>query len=320
MKKIIVTGGAGFLGANLCRKLLREQSDAEVVCIDNFFTGRECNIEDLQQNARFSVLRHDIVNAFTSKELEQLKGVQEIYNLACPASPPHYQADPVHTTMTSVLVIYHMLELARTEGARILQASTSEVYGEPQVHPQVESYRGNVNCDGIRACYDEGKRCAESLMFDYHRMYGVETKIIRIFNTYGPGMDSKDGRVVSNFILECLKGEPITIYGDGSQTRSLCYVDDLLEGMVRMMMSEEGFTGPVNLGNPEEQTIKKIAERIRRLTKSTSEIIYQPLPKDDPTQRRPDITLASEKLDWQPKVTAEEGLKKTIAYFSDILV
>ena len=222
--------------------------------------------------------------------------------------------------MTSVLGIYHMLELARTEGARILQASTSEVYGEPQVHPQVESYRGNVNCDGIRACYDEGKRCAESLMFDYHRMYGVETKIIRIFNTYGPGMDSKDGRVVSNFILECLKGEPITIYGDGSQTRSLCYVDDLLEGMVRMMMSEEGFTGPVNLGNPEEQTIKKIAERIRRLTKSTSEIIYQPLPKDDPTQRRPDITLASEKLDWQPKVTAEEGLKKTIAYFSDILV
>ena len=320
MKKIIVTGGAGFLGANLCRKLLREQSDAEVVCIDNFFTGRECNIEDLQQNARFSVLRHDIVNAFTSKELEQLKGVQEIYNLACPASPPHYQANPVHTTMTGVLGIYHMLEPARTEGARILQASTSEVYGEPQVHPQVESYRGNVNCDGIRACYDEGKRCAESLMFDYHRMYGVETKIIRIFNTYGPGMDSKDGRVVSNFILECLKGEPITIYGDGSQTRSLCYVDDLLEGMVRMMMSEEGFTGPVNLGNPEEQTIKKIAERIRRLTKSTSEIIYQPLPKDDPTQRRPDITLASEKLDWQPKVTAEEGLKKTIAYFSDILV
>ena len=315
MKKIVVTGGAGFLGANLCRKLLQEQADAEVICIDNFFTGRTCNIEDLRQDSRFSVLRHDIVDAFTSKELAQLKGVREIYNLACPASPPHYQADPVHTTMTSVLGIYHMLELARIEAARILQASTSEVYGEPEVHPQVESYRGNVNCDGIRACYDEGKRCAESLMFDYHRTYGVETKIIRIFNTYGPGMDPKDGRVVSNFILECLKGKPITIYGDGSQTRSLCYVDDLLEGMVRMMASESGFTGPVNLGNPEEQTIKAIAERIRRLTESKSEIIYQPLPEDDPTQRRPDITLAVEKLGWRPNISADEGLKHTIAYF-----
>ena len=313
MKHILVTGGAGFLGANLCHKLLNEQADAEVYCLDNFFTGRRENLADIESEPRFHIIEHDIVEplpAFvTSVKFD------EIYNLACPASPPAYQADPVKTTKTSVFGILHMLDLAKACGAKILQASTSEVYGEPQTHPQVESYRGNVSCIGIRACYDEGKRCAESLMFDYHRQYGVRTKVIRIFNTYGPLMDPKDGRVVSNFIMQSLKNEDITIYGDGSQTRSLCYVDDLLEGMVRMMASADDFTGPVNLGNPEEQTIKDIAEKIQAITGTTAKLTYHPLPKDDPTKRCPDITLAKEKLGWSPKVPSMEGLKKAVAYF-----
>ena len=310
MKKILVTGGAGFLGANLCHKLLQEEAEAEVFALDNFFTGRRSNLTDIQDNPRFHVVEHDIV-----EPLEEDIDVDEIYNLACPASPPAYQADPVKTTKTSVFGILNMLELARRHDAKILQASTSEVYGEPQVHPQVESYRGNVSCTGIRSCYDEGKRCAESLMFDYYRQYGVRVKVIRIFNTYGPLMDPKDGRVVSNFIMQALRGEPLTVYGDGSQTRSLCYVDDLLEGMVRMMHSPDDFLGPVNLGNPEEQTIKEIAEKVQRLTGSDSEIVYKPLPKDDPTQRRPDISLAKARLDWAPQVPSEEGLQKAIAYF-----
>lgn len=310
MKKILVTGGAGFLGANLCHKLLQEEPEAEVFALDNFFTGRRSNLTDIQDNPRFYVVEHDIV-----EPLEEDIDVDEIYNLACPASPPAYQADPVKTTKTSVFGILNMLELARRHDAKILQASTSEVYGEPQVHPQVESYRGNVSCTGIRSCYDEGKRCAESLMFDYHRQYGVRVKVIRIFNTYGPLMDPKDGRVVSNFIMQALRGEPLTVYGDGSQTRSLCYVDDLLEGMVRMMRSADDFLGPVNLGNPEEQTIKEIAEKVQRLADSNSEIVYKPLPKDDPTQRRPDISLAQSRLGWTPQVPSEVGLKKAIAYF-----
>ena len=289
MKHILVTGGAGFLGANLCHKLLNEQADAEVYCLDNFFTGRRENLADIESEPRFHIIEHDIVEPLPAS-VTSVK-FDEIYNLACPASPPAYQADPVKTTKTSVFGILHMLDLAKACGAKILQASTSEVYGEPQTHPQVESYRGNVSCIGIRACYDEGKRCAESLMFDYHRQYGVRTKVIRIFNTYGPLMDPKDGRVVSNFIMQSLKNEDITIYGDGSQTRSLCYVDDLLEGMVRMMASADDFTGPVNLGNPEEQTIKDIAEKIQAITGTT------------------------EKLGWSPKVPSMEGLKKAVAYF-----
>lgn len=311
MKTILVTGGAGFLGSNLCHKLLEEQPEARVICLDNFFTGRRENIADLLDNPRFSLLEHDIVNPLKD-DIE----VDEIYNLACPASPPHYQKDPVYTTKTNVLGILNMLDLAKKHDARILQASTSEVYGEPQVHPQVESYRGNVSCTGIRSCYDEGKRCAESLMFDYHRQYGTKIKVIRIFNTYGPNMDPQDGRVVSNFICQSLHGDDITIYGDGSQTRSLCYVDDLLEGMVRMMASEDSFIGPVNLGNPEEYTILELAEMIRELTGSKAKIRFCPLPKDDPTQRRPNIELAKEQLDWQPRLSADVGLKKTIQYFS----
>lgn len=313
MKHILVTGGAGFLGANLCHKLLNEQADAEVYCLDNFFTGRRENLADIESEPRFHIIEHDIVEPLPAS-VTSVK-FDEIYNLACPASPPAYQADPVKTTKTSVFGILHMLDLAKACGAKILQASTSEVYGEPQTHPQVESYRGNVSCIGIRACYDEGKRCAESLMFDYHRQYGVRTKVIRIFNTYGPLMDPKDGRVVSNFIMQSLKNEDITIYGDGSQTRSLCYVDDLLEGMVRMMASADDFTGPVNLGNPEEQTIKDIAEKIQAITGTTAKLTYHPLPKDDPTKRCPDITLAKEKLGWSPKVPSMEGLKKAVAYF-----
>lgn len=313
MKHILVTGGAGFLGANLCHKLLNERADAEVYCLDNFFTGRRENLADIESEPRFHIIEHDIVEPLPAS-VTSVK-FDEIYNLACPASPPAYQADPVKTTKTSVFGILHMLDLAKACGAKILQASTSEVYGEPQTHPQVESYRGNVSCIGIRACYDEGKRCAESLMFDYHRQYGVRTKVIRIFNTYGPLMDPKDGRVVSNFIMQSLKNEDITIYGDGSQTRSLCYVDDLLEGMVRMMASADDFTGPVNLGNPEEQTIKDIAEKIQAITGTTAKLTYHPLPKDDPTKRCPDITLAKEKLGWSPKVPSMEGLKKAVAYF-----
>ena len=310
MKKILVTGGAGFLGSNLCEKLLQEQPEAEIICLDNFFTGRRKNIEGLLANPRFSLLEHDVTEPFP----ENL-AVAEVYSLACPASPPHYQKDPVYTTKISVLGILNALELAKRCGAKLLQASTSEVYGEPQVHPQVEDYRGNVSCTGIRSCYDEGKRCAESLIFDYHRMYGVQTKVIRIFNTYGPQMDPKDGRVVSNFIMQSLRDEDITIYGDGSQTRSLCYVDDLLEGMVRMMASGDDFIGPVNLGNPEEYTILEIAQKIQRITGTHAKLVYRELPKDDPTQRRPDISLALDKLGWQPKVKAEEGLRRTVEYF-----
>lgn len=309
-KVILVTGGAGFLGSNLCHKLLREQPETRVICLDNFYTGRRENIADLLPNPHFTLLEHDII-----EPLAEDLAVDEIYNLASPASPPHYQKDPVYTTKISVLGVLNVLELARKHNARILQASTSEVYGEPQVHPQVEGYRGNVSCTGIRSCYDEGKRCAESLIFDYQRMYGTKVKVIRIFNTYGPNMDPQDGRVVSNFIMQSLKGEAITIYGDGSQTRSLCYVDDLLDGMVRMMASADSFLGPVNLGNPEEHTIREIAEMIRQITGTASTLVQRPLPQDDPTQRRPDIQSAKEKLAWSPKIGLEEGLRQTVIYF-----
>lgn len=314
MKKILVTGGAGFLGSNLCHKLLKEQPEVMVICLDNFYTGRRVNIEDLLDNPRFELLEHDIITSLPANFI-----VDEIYNLACPASPPHYQKDPVYTTKISVFGILNMLELAKRCDAKILQASTSEVYGEPEVHPQVEGYRGNVSCTGIRACYDEGKRCAESLLFDYNRTYGTKVKVIRIFNTYGPNMDPEDGRVVSNFIIQSLKGEDITVYGDGSQTRSLCYVDDLLEGMVRMMASEDSFIGPVNLGNPEEYTIKEIAEKIKTITATKSQLIYRSLPKDDPTQRRPDISIAKNVLKWEPTVKVVDGLERTIRYFKKIL-
>ncbi len=311
MKTILVTGGAGFLGSNLCRKLLREQSEAKVICMDNLYTGRRRNIEDLRQHPRFVFVEHDIVEPLAA-DLQ----VDEIYNLACPASPPAYQADPIKTTKTSVIGSLNLLELACRYKAKILLASTSEVYGEPLVHPQTEGYRGNVSCVGIRACYDEGKRCAESLMFDYQRQYGTSIKVIRIFNTYGPGMDADDGRVVSNFITQCLQGKDITIYGDGSQTRSLCYVDDLLEGMVRMMGTGDDFTGPVNLGNPEEHTVLELAKMIRGLTGSKSKILFGPLPADDPTQRCPDIGLAQKQLAWHPCVSVAEGLQRTIEYFA----
>lgn len=313
MKKILVTGGAGFLGSNLCAKLLAESKDNYVICMDNFYTGLKQNIEPLMMNPNFKLLEHDVINPFP----EDL-WVDEIYNLACPASPPHYQKNPIYTTKISVLGILNALELARKCNAKILQTSTSEVYGDPKIHPQVEEYRGNVNCTGIRSCYDEGKRCAESIIFDYHRMYGTKIKVIRIFNTYGPNMDPKDGRVISNFIVQCLKGIDITIYGDGSQTRSFCYVDDLLNGMVKMMGSEDEFIGPVNLGNPGEYTVKETAEKIKELTKSKSKIIYQDIPKDDPTQRKPDITLAKKKLNWEPVINLDEGLLLTKKYFERI--
>jgi UDP-glucuronate decarboxylase len=310
MKKILITGGAGFLGSNLCEKLLKEQPDSQVICLDNFFTGRRDNVKKLLQNKRFRIIEHDVVEPFPVDLV-----VDEIYNLACPASPLHYQKDPVYTTKINVLGILHALELAKRCKAKILQASTSEVYGEPEVHPQVESYRGNVNCTGIRSCYDEGKRCAESLVFDYNRMYGVRTKVIRIFNTYGPNMAPEDGRVVSNFIMQSLRNENITIYGKGKQTRSLCYVDDLLNGMVCMMGSDDTFIGPVNLGNPEEHTVFEIAQKIRVITGTKAKIVYCELPKDDPTQRCPDNSMAKFKLGWQPRVNVEDGLKKTVEYF-----
>ena len=309
-KKIIVTGGAGFLGSHLCERLLR--SGHLVTCIDNFSTGNMQNIMHLLSFDTFRVITHDIVTPF---DLE----TDEIYNLACPASPPHYQADPVHTTLTSVLVAHGLLTLARRHNARIFQASTSEVYGDPYVHPQVESYWGNVNPFGPRSCYDEGKRCAETLFFDFHKAYGTEIKIVRIFNTYGPHMRPDDGRVVSNFIVQALKGEDITIYGDGTQTRSFCYVDDLIEGFVRMMEADAAVTGPVNLGNPAEFTIGDLAKAVIGLTGSRSRIVHHPLPVDDPRQRRPDITLAKRELNWQPQVQLSEGLLKTIAYFESRL-
>lgn len=306
MKRILVTGGAGFIGSHLCRKLV-EQGD-EVVCADNLFTGRKQNIEKLMDYRNFEFLRHDI-----TKEL--YIEVDQIYNLACPASPVHYQYNPIKTIKTSIMGAMNMLGLAKRVRGRILQASTSEVYGNPQVHPQPEGYWGSVNPIGIRSCYDEGKRAAETLFFDYHRQHGVDIKVIRIFNTYGPHMDMDDGRVVSNFIVQALKGEDITIYGDGSQTRSFCYVDDLVEGMYRMMNSREGLTGPVNLGNPGEFTMLELARKVTALTGSRSKLVYRPLPQDDPAQRKPVIDLAKKELDWEPQIMLEEGLKKTIDYF-----
>ena len=306
MKRILVTGGAGFIGSHLCRRLV-EQGE-EVICADNLFTGRKQNIAELMDYKNFEFLRHDITR-------ELYIEVDQIYNLACPASPVHYQYNPIKTIKTSIMGAMNMLGLAKRVHSRILQASTSEVYGNPQVHPQPEEYWGSVNPIGIRSCYDEGKRAAETLFFDYHRQHQVDIKVIRIFNTYGPHMDMNDGRVVSNFIVQALKGEEITIYGDGSQTRSFCYVDDLVEGMYRMMNSREGLTGPVNLGNPGEFTMLELARKVIDLTGSASKIVYKPLPQDDPTQRKPVIDLARRELGWEPEVMLEEGLRRTIAYF-----
>ena len=307
--RILVTGGAGFIGSHLCERLLSEGHD--VICLDNFFTGSKDNIIHLMDNHRFEVIRHDIVEPI-------LLEVDRIYNLACPASPVHYQYNPVKTVKTSVMGTINMLGMAKRVRARILQASTSEVYGDPRIHPQTEEYWGNVNPIGIRSCYDEGKRVAETLMMDYHRQNGVDIRIIRIFNTYGPRMAENDGRVVSNFIIQALRGEDITVYGDGSQTRSFCYVADLVEGMTRMMECDD-FTGPVNLGNPAETTILEFAERIIKLTRSASRVVFQPLPADDPQQRQPDISLARERLEWEPQVAIEHGLKQTIDYFASLL-
>lgn len=305
-KRVLVTGGAGFLGSHLCERLLSD--GAEVLCLDNFFTGRRSNVAHLLDNPRFELMRHDVTFPLYVE-------VDEIYNLACPASPIHYQHDPVQTTKTSVHGAINMLGLAKRTGAKILQASTSEVYGDPTVHPQTEDYWGNVNPIGVRSCYDEGKRCAETLFFDYHRQHGLEIKVARIFNTYGPRMHPKDGRVVSNFIIQALQDEPITLYGDGSQTRSFCYVDDLIEGFICLMQSTPGFTGPVNLGNPDEFTILQLAETVVELTGSNSEFKHKPLPEDDPKQRNPDILLAQSQLDWQPQVDLQAGLGQTIEYF-----
>lgn len=306
MKRILITGGAGFIGSHLCEKLLNEGND--VICLDNFFTGSKNNIRHLISNDHFELVRHDVTKEYYAE-------VDQIYNLACPASPPHYQYNAIKTIKTSILGAINMLGLAKRCRATILQASTSEVYGDPMVHPQKEEYWGNVNPIGIRSCYDEGKRCAETLMMDYHRQNNVDVRIIRIFNTYGPNMDPNDGRVVSNFIMQALQNHDITIYGDGSQTRSFCYVDDLVSGMVKMMNNENGFIGPVNLGNPTERTILEFAELIIKLTNSNSKIVYKPLPGDDPAKRRPDISLAKEKLGWEPVVNIEDGLLKTIKYF-----
>ncbi|HFE64953.1 MAG TPA: SDR family oxidoreductase [Caldithrix sp.] len=309
MKKILVTGGAGFIGSHLCERLLREGN--EILCMDNFFTGFKRNILHLLDNHRFELIRHDITQPI-------LLEVDQIYHLACPASPVHYQYNPVKTIKTNVMGTIHMLGLAKRVKARILQASTSEVYGDPQVHPQTEDYWGHVNPIGIRSCYDEGKRVAETLMMDYHRQNRVDIRIIRIFNTYGPRMAPNDGRVVSNFILQALRNGDITIYGDGKQSRAFCYVDDLVEGMIRMM-NTENFTGPVNLGNPYEFTILDLAQKLIRLTGSQSKIIFEPLPPDDPRQRQPNISLAKEKLGWEPRVPLEEGLRKTVDYFKQLL-
>ncbi|MBT8421225.1 MAG: SDR family oxidoreductase [Gammaproteobacteria bacterium] len=309
-KRSLVTGGAGFLGSHLCSRLLQEGHD--VLCIDNFFTGTKDNILHLMDNPHFELMRHDVTFPLYVE-------VDEIYNLACPASPVHYQHDPVQTTKTSVHGAINMLGLAKRIKGRILQASTSEIYGDPQMHPQHESYWGYVNPIGVRSCYDEGKRCAETLFFDYHRQHGLNIKVARIFNTYGPRMHPNDGRVVSNFIVQALKGNPITIYGNGDQTRSFCYVDDIIEGFIRFMDSSDELTGPVNLGNPGEFTIKALAERILALTGSHSRLIYTSLPSDDPTRRRPDITLAEEKLGWTPKISLDKGLERTIAYFDTLL-
>ena len=309
-KKILVTGGAGFLGSHLCERLLAERHD--VLCVDNFFTGTKQNILHLLGNPQFEMMRHDVTFPLYVE-------VDQIYNLACPASPIHYQFDPVQTTKTSVHGAINMLGLAKRVKARILQASTSEVYGDPEVHPQHEGYWGRVNPIGIRSCYDEGKRCAETLFFDYYRQHNLDIKVVRIFNTYGPRMHPNDGRVVSNFIVQALKGEDITIFGDGSQTRSFCYVDDLVEVLLLMMNTEKGFTGPVNVGNPGEYSMLELAEKTLSFVGSKSRIIYHPLPQDDPKQRKPDITIAQSKLKWIPKVSLDEGLKTTIEYFRNNL-
>ena len=304
-KRVLVTGGAGFLGSFLCERLLRDGHD--VLCVDNFFTGSRENVAHLLDDHRFELMRHDVTFPLFVE-------VDWIFNLACPASPIHYQFDPVQTIKTNVHGAINMLGLAKRTRARIFQASTSEVYGDPQVHPQTETYRGSVNTIGPRACYDEGKRCAETLFFDYHRQYGLDIKIVRIFNTYGPRMHQADGRVVSNFIVQALKGEPITLYGDGSQTRSFCYVDDLIEGFMRLMETE-GVTGPINIGNPGEFSIRELAEMVIQMTGSSSPIVWCPLPQDDPLQRRPDITAARERLGWAPTMSLQQGLARTIAYF-----
>mgnify|MGYP003407571534 FL=1 len=309
-KRVLVTGGAGFLGSHLCERLLAEGCD--VLCVDNFYSGTKDNIAHLLGNPHFEMLRHDVTFPLYVE-------VDEIFNLACPASPVHYQRDPVQTTKTSVHGAINMLGLAKRTGAKILQASTSEVYGDPQVHPQTEDYWGHVNTIGIRSCYDEGKRCAETLFFDYHRQHAVQIKVVRIFNTYGPRMHPNDGRVVSNFIVQALRGEDITIYGDGAQTRSFCYVDDLIEGFMRMMASPAEVTGPINMGNPVEFTIRELAETVLRMVGGSSQLVLKPLPQDDPRQRQPDITLARTTLDWAPQVQLEAGLSKTIEYFRQLV-
>lgn len=310
-KTVLVTGGAGFVGSHLCRRLLAE--GAYVLCVDNFFTGSKDNILEFLDNDHFEMVRHDIT-------LPLYVETDEIYNLACPASPIHYQYDPVQTTKTSVHGAINMLDLARRTGARILQASTSEVYGDPEIHPQPESYWGRVNPNGIRSCYDEGKRCAETLFFDYYRQYGLDIRIVRIFNTYGPNMHPDDGRVVSNFIVQALRNQDITIFGDGSQTRSFQYIDDLIDGLVSMMGNKQGFVGPVNLGNPGEFSIKELAEKVlAAIPESRSQISYRPLPGDDPRQRQPDISLAQQELEWEPRVPLSDGLLLTIDYFRKIL-
>lgn len=309
-KRILVSGGAGFLGSHLCTRLVEEGND--VLSVDNYFTGRKENVAHLLSNPRFEAMRHDVTFPLFVE-------VDEVYNLACPASPIHYQFDPVQTTKTSIVGAINMLGLAKRVKAKILQASTSEVYGDPEVHPQTEDYRGNVNPLGPRACYDEGKRAAETLFFDYHRQHGVQIKVARIFNTYGPRMHPEDGRVVSNFIMQALTGQPITLYGTGSQTRAFCFVDDLVDGFIRLMKTGDDFTGPVNLGNPHEISVRELAERIVKLTGSKSEIIFAPLPQDDPTQRCPDIGLARRILDWEPRVPLEKGLQDTIKYFEGIV-
>jgi UDP-glucuronate decarboxylase len=310
MKKILVTGGAGFLGSHLCKRLLNEGN--EVLCLDNYFTGKKNNVANLISNPYFELIRHDVTFPLYIE-------VDEIYNLACPASPIHYQHDPVQTTKTSVHGAINMLGLAKRIGAKILQASTSEVYGDPAVHPQTEDYWGNVNPIGVRSCYDEGKRCAETLFFDYHRQHDLDIKVARIFNTYGPNMDIGDGRVVSNFVVQALRGEDITIYGDGSQSRSFCYVDDMIDGFIKLMESDKRITGPINLGNPIEFTMLELAQEVVKQTNTASNIVFMPLPQDDPTQRRPDISLAKKELGWQPSVNLEDGLVPTIKFFDSIL-